>query len=390
MTQDKKTYLFNPENDMALAVNKPYYKPPKEIIRMAYDLGSLPAWYCDEGDVVKVEDEDMCSSFQTLCGAYGVQPFGSCVSHWLNMEYVPWGWNCVLTHELSLHHVDACFYPDEEKMNAIRVLSGRQQAMYVLSRLHDLSDVCGESFVAKSRAEVSSLHHTYSRIIIKSPWSGSGRGLVKIDSAPIENSVLGWIDRILRTQGCVMVEPLYNKVCDFAMEFFADKNGKVRGVGYSLFETDVQGNYKCNVMADDAWIIKKLSDYVPELLLHKVQHRLESILSELIRGAYHGYLGVDMMICIHGGKYYLHPCVEINLRMNMGVVARLLYDRYMENGIVGQYVVEHFWRDGEALLFMSEMEVEHPCTVCNGKLIKGYLPLTPISEFTRFHIYILA
>ena len=36
-------YLFNPENDMALANFTPYYKAPSEIIRMANDLSVLPA-----------------------------------------------------------------------------------------------------------------------------------------------------------------------------------------------------------------------------------------------------------------------------------------------------------------------------------------------------------
>lgn len=34
-------YLFNPENDMALANFTPYYKAPSEIIRMANDLSYL-------------------------------------------------------------------------------------------------------------------------------------------------------------------------------------------------------------------------------------------------------------------------------------------------------------------------------------------------------------
>ena len=28
----------------------------------------------------------------------------------------------------------------------------------------------------------------------------------------------------------------------------------------------------------------------------------------------------------------VHPCVEINMRMNMGVVARLFYDRFVAPG----------------------------------------------------------
>jgi hypothetical protein len=40
-------------------------------------------------------------------------------------------------------------------------------------------------------------------------------------------------------------------------------------------------------------------------------------------GQYQGIVGIDMMV-VRGGL--IHPCVEINLRMNMGVVAMKLYE----------------------------------------------------------------
>ena len=53
---------------------------------------------------------------------------------------------------------------------------------------------------------------------------------------------------LLRVQGEIMVEPLYNKVCDFAMEFYADGNGIVLVLLATLcFDTDAHGNrYKGN------------------------------------------------------------------------------------------------------------------------------------------------
>lgn len=41
----KTLYLFNPENDMALASASPYYMAPSNIKKMAADLSALPAWY---------------------------------------------------------------------------------------------------------------------------------------------------------------------------------------------------------------------------------------------------------------------------------------------------------------------------------------------------------
>lgn len=48
----KTLYLFNPENDMALACGDSYYMPPASARRMAADLSVLPAWYAAPGDAV--------------------------------------------------------------------------------------------------------------------------------------------------------------------------------------------------------------------------------------------------------------------------------------------------------------------------------------------------
>lgn len=55
---------------------------------------------------------------------------------------------------------------------------------------------------------------------------------------------------------------------------------------------------------------------------------------------YAGYLGVDMMICRFAllPEFRIHPCVEINLRMNMGLVSRMLYDRMYDPGLAERFV----------------------------------------------------
>ena len=52
----KKLYLFNPENDMALASGSPYYMAPSSAKKMATDLAVLPAWYADAESEILVSD----------------------------------------------------------------------------------------------------------------------------------------------------------------------------------------------------------------------------------------------------------------------------------------------------------------------------------------------
>lgn len=185
-----------------------------------------------------------------------------------------------------------------------------------------------------------------------------------------------------------MAEPFYNKVCDFAMEFRADGSGKVDFAGYSLFETDGFGNYKANLLAADAEMERRLSQYVPVEQLYTVRCELERRLSLLLAADYAGYLGVDMMVCSDGGNLLLHPCVEINLRMNMGVVSHVLSSRYLHPLATGRYVVEHYSADGEAGAFHQRMSRDFPLEMQAGGIAKGYLSLTPIREDTRYQAYI--
>lgn len=95
-----------------------------------------------------------------------------------------------------------------------------------------------------------------------------------------------------------------------------------------------------------------------------------------------------MMICSDNGGLLIHPCVEINLRMNMGVVSHVLSVRYLHPLATGRYVVEHYSADGEAWAFHQQMSRDFPLEMQAGGIAKGYLSLTPVREDTRYQAYI--
>jgi hypothetical protein len=128
---------------------------------------------------------------------------------------------------------------------------------------------------------------------------------------------------VVAQQGSVMVEPLYNKVRDFGMEFCADDSG-IHYLGLSLFHT-VNGAYEGNILATEMAKREIISRYIPACLLDSVEQK---ITSSLDLGNYRGPFGIDMMIVREDGtekpeegNCLLHPCVEINLRRTMGHVA---------------------------------------------------------------------
>ena len=185
-----------------------------------------------------------------------------------------------------------------------------------------------------------------------------------------------------------MGEPFYEKVKDFAMEFKAEGQD-VAFAGYSLFETDARGIYKENFLASDATIEEMLSEYVSREVLHAVRKSLLQELSLFLGGDYQGYLGVDMMIVRGEGKYLVHPCVEVNLRMNMGVVSRLLFDRFVVPEAVGHYVIEFFPQRGEALKAHEKLMSQHTLVMEGERVRVGYLPLVPVFEDTNYLIYVI-
>lgn len=380
----KTLYLFNPENDMALASASPYYMTPASIKKMASDLSALPAWYAPEGSGVLLEDarqkewmEKECRFPLPMEWNVGLAPY--------YIKVCPWGWNPALLRRLKEAGISSEAMLSDEQMERVRCLSSRQTAVDLLPRLR-MEHTVGESFVFSFFEKLLMFLQKDEELLLKSPWSGSGKGIQRVNGVP-DAPVYGWAKRIISSQGCMVVEPFYRKVVDFAMEFYSD-GGKVYFAGYSLFETDCRGIYKENVLALDVDIETILGGFVPLEVLTGVRERCREELKVLLDGSYIGYLGVDMMICEDGGVYKVHPCVEVNLRMNMGVVSRLLYDKYVYKGASGSYAIEYFPQKGEALRFHETMKEKYSLNVKDGRIISGYLSLTPVFEDTSYQIFI--
>jgi hypothetical protein len=382
-------YLFNPENDMALANFTPYYKAPSEIIRMANDLSVLPAWYAPEGSTIKVDSLSRVFLWREQCPASDFLPDVIWSAEWENMPYKPWGWSPSLLYTLRKAGVNDSFLLSDMQVGQIRVLSGRQCCVKILESFSRMDGLCGKAMTCNSMTQVKKYITSLERCVLKAPWSGSGRGIMYVSSKEWNDSAEGWVSRVLRVQGEIMVEPLYNKVCDFAMEFYADGNGSVSFVGYSLFDTDAHGNYKGNFLLSDGQIKKILSQYIPDEVFDNVCRTMEGSLASLLNKDYCGFLGVDMMICLEDGRYLLHPCVEINLRMNMGVVSHTIFNRYVHCLSHGKYIVKYYSEDGEAWDAFCQMKATYKLHLCDGKLAEGYMPLTPVKQDTHYHAFLL-
>jgi hypothetical protein len=127
------------------------------------------------------------------------------------------------------------------------------------------------------------------------------------------------IQKTIREQGGIVVEPFYaDKELDFAMEFWAD-GSSTRFLGYSVFSADEMGHYGGNYVESQDELLRRIS--LPDELLQRL---IDYHQRELSRLSYRGPVGIDMMR-LRDGR--VHPCVEVNFRMTMGLLALMLYDK---------------------------------------------------------------
>ncbi len=412
-------YLFNPENDLALANFSPNYTPPASAIRLAEELAALPIWYGGSDAAAPVEEglvegRDVamdranagrvdCRNTKVIAGGELNRSFLEAVKKILplraslipfsdialypELDIVPWGWNPMLRKKLMSAGVNEQLLPSPEDLVRLRNYSNRRHAVEILSELQaEEGGCCGESHFFTDADELDAwLPSTPGDKVLKMPLSGSGKGLVWILGG-ITDKQRDWCRRVVREQGGVVAEPVLDKIEDFAMEFYLDK-GAVSFTGYSMFTAASSGAYMGNELLSDARIEKKLSAYVPLELLHRLRGSLIKKLSDRFP-LYTGYAGVDMMVCEMYGGYCLQPCVEINMRMNMGMVARIFHDRYLHTGAEGRFAVDYCKKPGSALSFHEKMQRESPLKVENGKILSGYLSLTPVAKTTNYIAYV--
>lgn len=318
-----KLHIFNPEHDIALAANLSNFTSPHAGRQLRHDLGYLPAVWADENDVVLVENvEDaerdyarvMHRSFDRFVDKHQL-------SHLAIDRVEPWGWDLALRSFLLRYGVECV--PSEEEIAVIRDLSHRKYAITLLRAL-EVEGTTGSSWQADLMVEVQQALKYHHQIVIKAPWSSSGRG-IRFINKEVSDYQERWIRNVVARQGSVIIETYCHKVKDFGMEFESDGKGHIRYLGLSLFHTQ-NGVYVGNIIATEEEKMEMISRYFPVNFLNSIQEKICSVLGELYREKYAGPFGVDMMV-VRGEDnqhFLLNPCVEINLRRTMGHVALAL------------------------------------------------------------------
>ena len=258
-------YIFNPEHDLCIANGDENFVPPRSAVGFAKD------------------NMDLSEHLQR--------------PNKQRRKIIPWGWNHALKKRLINEGIDQAILPSEDELKFIRKHSRREFALDVHSRL-----ICGDSqvigpdyrIVATNVSEIEAFISTVDGAVLKSPLSGSGKG-IRFVREGLSESDKGWCRRTIEKQGSVIVEKRFEIIKECAMLFECHHHG-IDFIGYSLFESR-NGAYCRNILASNEEIEDIIAGYIPHSTLTAIREGLTSILADTLVGHYEGFLGVDQMIC---------------------------------------------------------------------------------------------
>ena len=121
-------YLFNPENDLAIAFGGENYTPPPAAQLIGKELSALPLWYADDDTTIYIPDK-LPSDFLHTLAPLNLK-ISTVTPDRLDGAQVKqihvWGWNRDLIKRLRLAGIDKTLLPSARQCDTIRELSHRK------------------------------------------------------------------------------------------------------------------------------------------------------------------------------------------------------------------------------------------------------------------------
>jgi hypothetical protein len=400
-------YIFNPTCEYAIANGNASWHPNKILQKMESDLSAIQMFLAKPKDVVLV-DRIPSDSFISSLKDLGFSPpqfvlknEAKSSKNFLALkkgQLLPWGWSPAAHKTLSNFKQNCSvefksspvfnWQPEYKSLYSKRsaseilkdIIENYPNEHYISSE--QLTTVCA------TQAEIEIQLQKWGKLMIKAPWSSSGRGLQPITKTPVHEKVWEKILAMIKDQGFVIVEPYLNKVLDLAFQFEL-KKGKVSFLGFSNFSTDYKGQYNGNSLNGLPWKLDQgVLDFAHSIPAKIIPTLIKIIESNKLSEFYEGYFGVDTLIFRNeNNRLSINPCLEINVRQNMGLLA-LQFEKIVDENMQGVY--RTFFQPNKTFFqFKKEMEEKNPLVLTNGKIKSGFVSLTEAQKDTLFGAYLL-
>jgi len=384
-TAGSNIFIFNASNDVALATNSPHYTPTKTIHKLEADLGVIPLVFAKPGDIVLVETlPDAVYLDKMKQNGFQLPRFVEKRLFFQKKQYLncqinklkPWGWSLSVYNDLRelKPFTSGAFKesPHFEWNPALRELSGRSTASRLLSAIIDLRlpfciDERGLPIKVTSFVDVDALLEERGKIVLKAPWSSSGRGVLMLEKGHFNAVNKAWVQGVINEQGYLMAETWYERLEDLSF-LYSVTRAKVELLTISSFITAEKGQYLGSYIHKPVHS-REYSGIVAELSSTRLLDIVAGLMQDMgFCDLYEGWIGVDAMIVRHGGRTLLHPCLEINCRYTMGHVA------YALQGDIPA--------GGQAILRIGSISEYESSRNRGGE--KGVTAITPVNNSTRF------
>lgn len=181
----------------------------------------------------------------------------------------------------------------------------------------------------KSEEEVNAwLQLPWPKKVLKTCFGLASRGHFMIDAGTNGDQLAlkNFLQKEFAKSLPVIGEPWVERLLDFSTQWQIGKDKSIRYLGATGIMNTPSGRYMGTIAGKEAAI---MGEYLPFLDAHKKQ--AVQILNLAAAKGYFGYAGLDAMIyhlSEERESVSLHPIVELNARMTMGLAALLFQQRY--------------------------------------------------------------
>ena len=399
-----RVFYFNPTCELAIANGSFSYMAPLLLQEMETDLSHLPFIFCSPNDIVLTENPPS-PDFKSMLEYYGLlmpsfYKLKDLESFPKNSfeAITPWGWSPA-SHYKFQNLKQKCIHsftqsPVFEWKNEHRLLFERSTSLEFVKAI--ISKDSPEWFVDEKMLgskvvrceEIEILLKNHGALVLKAPLSSSGRGIQIIRKNTLNKPNKQWIEGLLKQQNYLIAEPFLDKILDLSFQFNIDSNSEIEYLGHSVFETNSNGQYKgTHIRPNLSFLIK--NEDIGELV-KKIKETAkilrEALNNSIFTSLHRGYIGIDALLFMKEGQIRIQPCLEINSRLNMGILSLFLENK-IHHLATGKFSL-FYGKVSEYRKFTEVQTNLFPSKLKDGKLLSGFLSLSEPATQCKFGAYV--
>ncbi len=389
-------WIYNPHCDNEILRGRPGYTPSGPAQKMRGDLEVIPTFLSQGTDVVLIEKKPSIEWIESLQSA-GIE-----IPEYLETAEAeklarpkiagiePWGWSpeviplftpllprlvradggnsdfaqSVITQDNLTAHGAGRIFSKTWSVEFLNDWLGRHPNF---SSFFATQKETGRIYKEWNSAigALSDLLKIYSRAMIKAPFGTSGMQVKAISRLEdLEGPLGGWIRKILKTQGQLVVEPYLNRVADLSIQMKIQDH-EITLLEVRQFITGAHHEYRGTILGSKFYSLTQEQLRFFHSTLKPWKGFLRDLGKRLREEGYRGPAGVDAFLWqTPEGDLRLKPLVELNPRWTMGRVA-LEVEKHLAPGVTGAWIfipLRELPKMGysDPLAFVQSMRSQYP------------------------------